>query len=777
MKNPFPSSIFCSSPLRSVLLFALSLFGLLPQTNAQYFRVTNDSMLLKNNNNTGVELIIENDTRNKTGAFLMNRLNGRTEFAYAADSIYIRNDSLLWRRGDGTRGIKLPSVNGGGGGSNSDTTAVTKVFFKSSETADSIFYRRNGIDSLAGIIDRQAGFKVGGLVTHRSGLTFDVTAANPYYIGTGRYASEAGEITLDPADDSLTRRDAIVLNTAGQIVKITGVPSTTPADPQPDPAVHYPLTYITVPPNSETPANVTSAIPYDEHVEWTVSSNSVTINPDNTTNVFTGTKSLSAGVTTSASYIDFTLPIGFNIADFTDFSFYIKLISGISNARINVKFFHGSTPVGNAVNISTSNGFTANKLTYQTIIIPMSSFAITQSDITKVRISTTGNTAGFFLDLLRFQKGISQGGNGSAFDWRIATPTQVGGIKTGGEGYYLDPDGKLHLAPINLSRYDSAYYRSDSLGPRKWKLTRLNGDTTYFELLPDSAHKLVSLGVTGSSPKTLTATLHNGETVSTTFSDISGGNSTDTASLSARINAKASQQALIDTAANIRASIPTGSSGTVSTVSVASANGFAGTVATATTTPAITIQTTVTGILKGNATSVSAAVSGTDFEGPIAAGSAGQYWRYDKTWQALNTTAVAEGSNLYFTNARSRLSISFLGENYLAYDNTTGVVTANSINLSGSHVTGTLAAGRIAGTATNGYVATLVGGVPTWAAASGGGGSTGWGLTGNSGTSYLTNFIGTTDNASLRFRANNIERLKIDSATGVFYNTTVASSS
>ena len=50
-----------------------------------------------------------------------------------------------------------------------------------------------------------------------------------------------------------------------------------------------------------------------------------------------------------------------------------------------------------------------------------------------------------------------------------------------------------------------------------------------------------------------------------------------------------------------------GGAGTVTSVSVATANGFAGTVATATTTPAITISTTVTGLLLGNGTSVSAA--------------------------------------------------------------------------------------------------------------------------------------------------------------------------
>lgn len=51
----------------------------------------------------------------------------------------------------------------------------------------------------------------------------------------------------------------------------------------------------------------------------------------------------------------------------------------------------------------------------------------------------------------------------------------------------------------------------------------------------------------------------------------------------------------------------TGTGGTVTTVSVVSANGLAGSVANPTTTPAITLSTTVTGILQGNGTAISAA--------------------------------------------------------------------------------------------------------------------------------------------------------------------------
>lgn len=59
-----------------------------------------------------------------------------------------------------------------------------------------------------------------------------------------------------------------------------------------------------------------------------------------------------------------------------------------------------------------------------------------------------------------------------------------------------------------------------------------------------------------------------------------------------------------------------GGSGTVTTVSVVSANGLAGSVTNASTTPAITLSTSITGVLKGNGTAISAATAGTDYLAP-----------------------------------------------------------------------------------------------------------------------------------------------------------------
>jgi Chaperone of endosialidase len=92
-------------------------------------------------------------------------------------------------------------------------------------------------------------------------------------------------------------------------------------------------------------------------------------------------------------------------------------------------------------------------------------------------------------------------------------------------------------------------------------------------------------------------------------------------------------------------------SGTVTTVSVVSANGFAGTVANATTTPAITISTSITGILKGNGTAISAATSGTDY--------------------SAGTSALATGI-LKSTTTTGALTIAVAGDFPTLNQNTTG---------------------------------------------------------------------------------------------------------
>ena len=115
-------------------------------------------------------------------------------------------------------------------------------------------------------------------------------------------------------------------------------------------------------------------------------------------------------------------------------------------------------------------------------------------------------------------------------------------------------------------------------------------------------------------------------------------------------------------------------------------------------------------------------VASATYEPKITAGTTAQYWRGDKTFQTLNTTAVPEGTNLYYTDirARSAITLTTTGTSGAAtYNNLTGVLNvpqypgtngtvtsiATTAPLTGGTITtsGTLGITQ-ATTSTNGYL-------------------------------------------------------------------------
>jgi hypothetical protein len=121
-----------------------------------------------------------------------------------------------------------------------------------------------------------------------------------------------------------------------------------------------------------------------------------------------------------------------------------------------------------------------------------------------------------------------------------------------------------------------------------------------------------------------------------------------------------------------------GGGGTVTTVSVVSANGFTGTVANATTTPAITLTTSITGVLKGNGTAISAATSGTDY--------------------SAGTSALTTGI-LKSTTSTGALTIAVAADFPTLNQNTTGTAAGLSATLAiasgGTNSTATATAGGV----------------------------------------------------------------------------------
>ena len=122
---------------------------------------------------------------------------------------------------------------------------------------------------------------------------------------------------------------------------------------------------------------------------------------------------------------------------------------------------------------------------------------------------------------------------------------------------------------------------------------------------------VLATGVTG------TLAVANGGTGQTSYTDgqLLIGNSTGNTLTKASLTA-GSGVTITPGAGSIEIAFTGPGAGSVTSTSVVSANGFAGTVATATSTPAITLTTSVTGVLKGNGAAISAATAGTDYVTP-----------------------------------------------------------------------------------------------------------------------------------------------------------------
>lgn len=143
-------------------------------------------------------------------------------------------------------------------------------------------------------------------------------------------------------------------------------------------------------------------------------------------------------------------------------------------------------------------------------------------------------------------------------------------------------------------------------------------------------------------------------------------------------------------------------SGTVSSVSVTSANGFGGSVANSTTTPAITLTTSVTGLLLGDGTGVSAAAPGTDYQEPITLTTTGSSGTATFAANVLNIPQYGDGTvksiSVYMANgfAGTVANATTIPEITLS-TTVTGIVKGNGTALSAA-VSGTDYAPATSGT-------------------------------------------------------------------------------
>jgi hypothetical protein len=170
--------------------------------------------------------------------------------------------------------------------------------------------------------------------------------------------------------------------------------------------------------------------------------------------------------------------------------------------------------------------------------------------------------------------------------------------------------------------------------------------------IPNLTGVVTSVGTTTSIAN---AAITNAMLANTAVANLSGSNSGDNA-VNSLYSSLISDKTVVLTAGSgvtVTGTYPsftiaaTGLGGTVTSVSVVSANGFAGTVSTATSTPAITISTSITGLIKGNGTALSAAVAATDYVAPNGAlGTPSSGTLTNCTFPVLNQNTTGTASNV-----------------------------------------------------------------------------------------------------------------------------------
>jgi hypothetical protein len=269
----------------------------------------------------------------------------------------------------------------------------------------------------------QGNFVVtGGGIEWLTGYDFNVEAAS-YVIQGQPYSSPETPVTLDAADPTNPRLDAIVGDNAGTVQVIKGTAAATPSEPSIDLGTQVKFGLISVPAASSQP-DVTNTVLYYQNAgaptEWNWAASGSGFNVNSTSNPKSpATHDIEGTSVSNGAYAEGTIGSGTHTPSGDDLLIlYIRSKATWANNRgLAVSLRSGGAQVGQVVQINRSGsfGFTSSLTgVYQLVAIPISLFSVTGAQtITKIRIAAFGSGHGFYIGDVKFQAGgTSQGTTG-----------------------------------------------------------------------------------------------------------------------------------------------------------------------------------------------------------------------------------------------------------------------------------------------------------------------------------------------------------------------------
>lgn len=287
----------------------------------------------------------------------------------------------------------------------------------------------------------------GGQVVWESGLTFRVSAAI-YFINGVEYSSLEQTITLDAADADDDRIDVIALDVNGDVVKITGTPSTPAGEPSIDPETQLKLIIVSVPEDATEPAIANTNI-YLEGAEWTDSTNGAGWTLDSTNNPRTGTKDEEATGVATGAWIQWESPVAVDLTLVSQLVFYIRSKAvWPPNKMLRIRFQNAGILKGNEVSLRDGYWGFDSSITgaYQQVAIPISQFQVpTNTTINQLRMTVFGSGAaiGFYLDDIVLQSGVPGVGEPIPV---VPSSSSLGPVAEAGTIRFHSGDNRLYVS-------------------------------------------------------------------------------------------------------------------------------------------------------------------------------------------------------------------------------------------------------------------------------------------------------------------------------------------